>query len=106
MPPTYGVNGGYSSGFLYGTSIGLDRPLASILLDIKAALDPSGAVLGSWNASQSQPCRPWTTSPSTIGQSAALPGYGGGWRYISTSTAITGSADYCLVRGAAAETAA
>jgi hypothetical protein len=83
-------------------SIGLDRPLTSILLDIKAALDPSGAVLGSWNASQSQPCRPWTTSPGVIGQNPASPGYGGGWRYISTSTAVAGSADYCQVRLAAA----
>ena len=97
-PPSYSDTGGYGTGFLYGTSIGLDRPLASILLDIKAALDPSGAVLSSWNASQSQPCRPWTTSPGVIGQSAAQPGYGGGWRYISTSTTITSSADYCQVR--------
>ena len=97
-PPTYGVNGGYGSGFLYGTSIGLDRPLASILLDIKAALDPGGTVLSSWNSSQSQPCRPWTTSPGVIGQNSASPGYGGGWRYISTSTAIANSADYCQAR--------
>ena len=83
---------------MYGTSIGLDRPLASILLDIKAALDPRGAVLSSWNASQLQPCRPWTTSPGTIGQLVTSPGYGGGWRYISTSSAVTSSADYCLVR--------
>jgi hypothetical protein len=96
-PPSYSDSGGYGTGFLYGTSIGLDRPLASILLDIRAALDPSGAVLGSWNASQSQPCRPWTTSPGTIGQNALLPGYGGGWRYVSTASSVTGSADYCQV---------
>ena len=97
-PPSYSDSGGWGTGFLYATSIGLDRPLASILLDIKAALDPSGAVLGSWNASQSQPCRPWTSSPGVIGQNAALPGYGGGWRYISTATSVTSSADYCQVR--------
>ena len=96
-PPSYSDSGGYGTGFLYGTSIGLDRPLASILLDIRTALDPSGAVLGSWNASQSQPCRPWTTSPGTIGQNALLPGYGGGWRYVSTASSVTGSADYCQV---------
>lgn len=97
-PPTYSSTGGYGTGFLYGTSIGLDRPLTSILLDIKAALDPTGAVLGSWNASQPQPCRPWTSIPGTIGQNPTSPGYGGGWNYISTASTAT-SADYCLVRG-------
>jgi len=49
----------YSTGFLYGTSIGLDWPLSVILLDVKAELDPSSAVLGSWNSSAVQSCPPW-----------------------------------------------
>jgi hypothetical protein len=85
----------YSTGYLYGTSIGLDRPLASILLDIKAALDPSGSVLRSWNASQLQPCRPWITNNGAYsGQNAKSRGYGAAWQYVSTDASTT-SAEYC-----------
>jgi hypothetical protein len=67
----------YGSGLLYGTSIGLDRPLASILADVKAALDPSGAVLTSWITNAVQPCPPWvSTNGNNPGQSDASPGYG------------------------------
>ena len=88
-------NNGYGTGWLYGTSIGLDRPLANILLDIRAAVDPTGAVLGSWNSSQLQPCRPFSRDGgSTFAQNAASPGYGQSWRYVST-TNVLNSAEYC-----------
>ena len=90
MAPSYAT--GYGTGFLYGTSIGLDRPLVSILLDIKAAVDPSGAVLSAWNASHLQPCRPWGTSTSV--QSITSPVAGKSWTYIST-TGVANSAEYC-----------
>jgi hypothetical protein len=86
-----GNNGGYGTGWLYGTSIGLDRPLVQILLDIKAALDPSGAVLSSWNASHLQCCRPWTYDGTNAGQNAASPVAGKSWRYISGASAN----EYC-----------
>ena len=82
-----GNNPGYGTGYLYGTSIGLDRPLVQILLDIKAALDPNGAVLSSWNSSHLQPCRPWTYDGSTAGQNAASPVAGKSWKYISFNNA-------------------
>lgn len=48
------------AGFLIGTSIGLPRPLAYILTDVKAALDPAGTVLADWRIAQSvQPCAPF-----------------------------------------------
>ena len=89
-PPYYST--GYGTGFLYGTSIGLDRPLVSILLDIKAAVDPGGAVLSAWNASHLQPCRPWGYSTSV--QSSTSPVAGKSWTYIST-TGVANSAEYC-----------
>lgn len=39
----------------YGTSLGLDRSLWSILMDCKSQLDPSGTVLSSWT-SNGNPC--------------------------------------------------
>ena len=88
-------NGGYGTGWLYGTSIGLDRPLVNILLDIKAALDPANSVLSSWNASQLQPCRPFSyNGGSNAAQSVSSPGYGQSWKYIST-TNVLNSAEYC-----------
>jgi hypothetical protein len=92
-PPSYN-NAGYGTGWLYGTSIGLDRPLAAILMDIKAAVDPSGAYLPSWNSSAAQPCRPWSNLGSAPMQSAASATRGAGWKYIST-VSVVGSAEYC-----------
>ena len=86
-----GNNAGYGTGYLYGTSIGLDRPLVQILLDIKAALDPNGAVLSSWNSSHLQPCRPWSYDGTNAGQNAASPAAGKSWRYISLNNAN----EYC-----------
>jgi hypothetical protein len=93
--PTYGfppsqASVGYGTGFLYGTSIGLDRPLVSILLDIKAAVDPSGSVLSAWNASQLQPCRPWVSQTTLPVQSSSSPVYGRSWAYVSAA-----GAEYC-----------
>jgi hypothetical protein len=85
------IHSAVRQGYLYGTSIGLDRPLASILLDIKAALDPSGAVLSSWNASHLQPCRPWSYNTGAASQNAASPVAGKAWKYISVDTAN----EYC-----------
>ena len=88
-------NGGYGTGWLYGTSVGLDRPLVNILLDIKAALDPTNSVLTSWNASQLQPCRPFSyNGGSNAAQSASSPGYGQSWKYISTANVLN-SGEYC-----------
>ena len=40
-----------------GTSIGLDRPLYQLLAAVRAAVDPSGAVLGAtWSPLSQQPC--------------------------------------------------
>ena len=86
-----GNNAGYGTGYLYGTSIGLDRPLVQILLDIKAALDPNGAVLSSWNSSHLQPCRPWSYDGTNAGQNAASLVAGKSWRYISLNNAN----EYC-----------
>ena len=89
------IHSAVRQGYLYGTSIGLDRPLVNILLDIKAALDPGNQVLYSWNASQLQPCRPYSRDGgTTIMQSSASPGYGRSWKYISTAVS-TVSAEYC-----------
>ena len=76
--PTYG------SGILFGTSIGLDRPLASILMDVKAGLDPTG-VLTSWNSSLMQPCPPWLSGNSNPSQQVSLPGYGRAWTGVTCS---------------------
>ena len=73
------------SGFLYGTSIGLDRPLVSILADVKAALDPSGAMLTSWNSSAVQPCPPWLSGNANPVQSATTPGYGRAFAGVTCS---------------------
>ena len=79
----------------------MDRPLSIVLQDVRAALDPSGAVLR-WNATQRQPCRPWITSNGVFqGQSSASPGYGGGWTYVSTTTSVVGSAEFCQDVGSA-----
>ena len=78
--PTYGT------GFHYGTSIGLDEPLYAILRRIAAALDPTGSLLPSWQASSTalaQPCLPSFGG----GQRSTSPGYGQSW---------VGVAAYCI----------
>ena len=80
-----GANGAaptYGSGILFGTSIGLDRPLASILMDVKAGLDPTG-VLTSWNSSLVQPCPPWLSGNSYPSQVTTSPGYGRSWTGVT-----------------------
>ena len=94
-PPSH-EGSGYGTGWLYGTSIGLDRPLADILMDLKAALDPGGTVLSSWNASQLQPCRPFSSdNAATIAQRASSPTYGRSWKYVSTAASVINSDEYC-----------
>ena len=61
--------------FAMGTSLGLDRPMASILSDISAAVDPSGQALGTtahpstgWvlqTLGGSQPCVPYYSQPTS-----------------------------------------
>ena len=85
-------NPGYGTGYLYGTSIGLDRPLVQILLAIKAAVDPRGAVLSSWNTTHLQVCRPWSYNAANSGQNAASPVAGKSWSYISGA----GANEFCL----------
>jgi hypothetical protein len=76
----------YGTGFHYGTSIGLDEPLYAILRRIAAALDPTGTLLPSWQASSTalaQPCLPSFGG----GQRSSSPGYGQSW---------VGVAAYCV----------
>ena len=88
QPNAYGS--GYGTGFLYGTSIGLDRPMVSILLDIKASLDPTNAALGSWRSTDLQPCRAW------YGQGASTaPQAPKAWRYVSTAYTSGVLGEYC-----------
>ena len=91
MPPS-SAGAGSGSGWLYGTAIGLDRPLASILLAIAAAADPGGAVLGAaWTAPSPgtlvQPCRAWSNGSAAPAQLVSSPVLGAGWRYISAAGA-------------------
>jgi hypothetical protein len=76
----------FGSGFHYGTSIGLDEPMYAILRRIATALDPTGALLPSWQASSTtlaQPCLPsWGSS-----QRRTSPGFGQAW---------VGVAAYCI----------
>jgi hypothetical protein len=82
---TNGAAPTYGSGLLYGTSIGLDRPLADILRDAQAALDPgnTSALAASWGSTHLQPCAPWksTRTPVTTfpGQAVTQPGYSRSW---------------------------
>ena len=91
----------YSTGYLFGTSIGLDRPLAAILMDMKAAMDPGGTVLAAWNSTTMQFCPPWLASGGNPGQQASSPGYG---RWLTglykpdSAGAATGTS-YCLDYG-------
>lgn len=76
---------GYTGYFTFGTSLGLDRPMAYILQDIAAALDPQGLVLGqgatAWNAAVSlQPCPPYT-SPQVMPTRQYA--YGKSWMFVT-----------------------
>jgi hypothetical protein len=51
-------------------------------------------VLRSWNASQLQPCRPWSNGGSAPMQSSSSAVSGSSWKYVSTVD-VTGSAEYC-----------
>jgi hypothetical protein len=86
-----------TTGCLLGTSIGLDRDLVSILADIGPALDPSGAVLGSWsNSSLRQPCPPYTGQRTTqLGYGRWLPGL-----FKPSSYGAATGTSYCADSGA------
>ena len=87
----------YSTGFLFATSIGLDRPLAAILMDMKAALDPGGTVLTGWNSTTMQFCPPWLPYGSSPGQRSSSPGYGR-WLpglYMPSALGATSGTSYC-----------
>lgn len=69
---------GDTGGTLKGTSIGLPRPLPYILMDIKAAVDPTGLLLTDWNIAQSvQPCAAYS------GQPVGRLGYGQAWSHVT-----------------------
>ncbi len=82
---SYGMAPNYGSGILYGTSIGLDRPLVDILRDVQAALDPSNtsALAASWGSTHLQACTPYKSSNAPLttypGQAVTQPGYGRSW---------------------------
>ena len=88
LPTAWGGNcGGYT---YFGTSIGLDQPMAYILANVSAALDPSGAILPSWRTGSVQPCV-WASQPGglpTSGQPRL--GYGGAG-YLGITCATTGA---------------
>lgn len=83
--------------YLLGTSIGNDRPLAAILGDIRAAVNPSGTALAGWTfGSTLNPC---------AGYSAVTPGrptsslYPSGFPYISCNDVYAGVALTRVVYG-------
>ena len=73
MPSALPPSSGGPAAYLYGTSIGLDRPAHDILQDMRAALDPSGQVL-TWGGLN--PCLPYGT------QSDASVAAGQGWNGV------------------------
>jgi hypothetical protein len=77
----YGRFPDYGSGALVGTSIGLNRSLASILREIQTAADPSNTSSKSttWLPSHWQPCAPWSSANSNPAQAATQLGYGRSW---------------------------
>ena len=85
----YGDAPTYGTGVLYGTSIGLLRPLVYILRDLQAALDPqnTSALRTSWGASHLQPCMPWTGAASGtvtwLAQSTAVATRGRSWTGVA-----------------------
>lgn len=71
---TYG-GGSYGTGVVRGTSLGLDRPMRDILLDILAAMDPlnSSGLSASWRPTDAQPCAPWRSSNNNPPQNSSSP---------------------------------
>jgi hypothetical protein len=78
---SYGAPPRYGSGVLYGTSLGLDRLMVSILRDAQAGLDPSNtsALAASWGGVHLQPCAPWGSANANPGQQSSSAGFGRAW---------------------------
>jgi hypothetical protein len=78
---SYGAPPRYGSGVLYGTSMGLNRSMISILRDVQAALDPNGtsALAASWGGAHLQPCAPWGSANNYPGQQSSSAGFGRAW---------------------------
>lgn len=79
-------------GFSYqGTSIGLDEPMIYTLRNMSTALDPTGAVLSTWNRPTLQPCPPYTGQQGSLQQGTSgfyeRLGYGGSFAYVTCSNA-------------------
>ena len=88
----------------FGTSIGLDAPLYTILQSVAAALDPSGSLLPSWRTGW-QPCPPYSV---TVAQGAGGTMYGKAWAGVTcadgpsnacTSSNIVGGASQVKLNG-------
>jgi hypothetical protein len=79
---SYGNAPTYGSGLLYGTSIGLDRPLVDMLREVQAALDPTNTstLAASWGSTHLQPCAPWKSLGSNnVGQASTSLAFGRAW---------------------------
>lgn len=65
-PEYLNIGGTNANRYIYGTSLGLDRPLPSILSDIRAAVNPSLSVLGTaWPlATSNQWCPTYSGQPT------------------------------------------
>jgi hypothetical protein len=85
----YGSAPTWGSGVLFGTSIGLARPMVAVLRDTQVALDPSNtsSLRSSWGTWHWQPCAPWGAGSSTTipVQATAQIGYGRGWMGVGCS---------------------
>lgn len=67
--------GAWRNPYVYGTSIGLDRPMASILNDVKAALNPNGTALAGWTLGTTlQPCAGYNAVTPGRPTSSIFPG--------------------------------
>ena len=88
--PTTGAGCGF------GTSLGLDAPLYTILQSVAAALDPSGALLPSWRTGW-QPCPPYSV---TVAQGAGSTMYGKAWAGVTCADGPAGCTPSNIVGGA------
>jgi hypothetical protein len=70
---------------LYGTSLGLNRSMISILRDVQPAVDPTNVALRlSWGGAHLQPCAPWSSGlAANPGQLNTSTGYGRAWRGVT-----------------------